>query len=70
MCMEMSASCIPDCENNETKIDRNLRITSFEMGNVLFLARRTYVSFCNFMFTQLATKTIRCIYSCNLTEIN
>ena len=35
----MSASCIPDCENNETKIDGNLKITSFEMGNVLFLPR-------------------------------
>ena len=35
----MSASCIPDCENNQTKIDGNLRKTSFEMGNVLFLSR-------------------------------
>ena len=44
----MSVSCIPDCENNETKIDRDLRVTPFEMGNVLFLARdmKAFVTLC------------------------
>ena len=39
---------IPDCENNETKIDRNLRITSFQVGYVLFLAwvMLTFVNLC------------------------
>ena len=48
MCMEMSASCIPDCEKNETKMDRNLIITSFEMGNVFLLARgmKAFVTLC------------------------
>ena len=43
----MSASCIPDCKNNETNIDRDLRVT-FEMENVLSLARdmKAFVTLC------------------------